>query len=96
MQAKPGLTKQIAACSLLFLSSLHLAQAAPSASYLQIGDGRMAYVFRWLLPDGTVLKQGMTDNHGLATLVQRPGGLITYWKPRGALTGSRCQIAAGN
>jgi len=94
MQAKPGLTKQIAACSLLFLSSLHLAQAAPSASYLQIGDGRMAYVFRWLLPDGTVLKQGMTDNHGLATLVQRPGGtdyiLETTWGAYRVKVPNRC------
>jgi hypothetical protein len=26
-----------------------------------------------MLPDGTVLKQGMTDDHGQASLVQRPG-----------------------
>lgn len=46
------------------------AQAAP---YLQIGEGHLAYVYRWLLPDGTVLKQGMTDNRGRASLVARPG-----------------------
>jgi hypothetical protein len=94
MQAKPGLKKKIAACTLLFLSSLPLALAAPGAPYLQIGEGHMAYVFRWLLPDGTVLKQGMTDNHGLATLVQRPGAtdyvLETTWGAYRVKVPNRC------
>ena len=48
---------------------------AARSPYLVIGDGRLAYVYRWLLPDGTVLKQGMTDDQGRASLVERAGKL---------------------
>lgn len=70
MQARNEWRKRRAACGLLLGIFGASAQAAP---YLQIGEGHLAYVYRWLLPDGTVLKQGMTDNRGRASLVARLG-----------------------
>jgi hypothetical protein len=99
MYSKPYLKKQIAVCLLSSLSSLPLAQAASGAS-LQIGDGRLAYVYRWLLPDGTVLKQGMTDKHGQASLVQRSGVsdyvLETQWGAYRVTAPDRCWKLKGD
>lgn len=91
MNAKPYLKKQVAACLLSSLSLLPLAAAGAS---LQIGDGRLAYVYRWLLPNGTVIKQGMTNEHGQASLVQRSGVsnyvLETQWGAYRVTAPDRC------
>ncbi|WP_156919231.1 hypothetical protein [Azovibrio restrictus] len=70
MRASGGTWRRRLAGGLLLGLAGTMAQAAP---YLQIGEGHLAYVYRWLLPDGTVLKQGMTDKRGRASLVARPG-----------------------
>ncbi len=93
MHTISGLKRQLAAVTLLSLSLNPIAHAI-NGPYLQIGDGRLAYVFRWTLPNGTVLKQGMTDDQGRAVLVPSPGKtdylLETQWGAYKVAVPARC------
>jgi hypothetical protein len=83
-------------CSSLLLSSVH----AVSKPYVVIGEGHLAYQYRWRLPDGTILKQGMTDNHGRAFLINKPGNLNyileTTWGEYKVNIPSKCWKIAPN